>query len=167
VIGEVVWLTGAVLGLALLAETIQPVFLVVKYLGAAYLLYLAWKLWSTPEGVVAEAPTLRGEGIRLFLGGLAVGSDNPKTSLFYLALLPTLLRLDAIEVADYLALVATQCVVYGGILVGYVILAARAPCLRELARDALRQSADRRRDGWCRRCGCRTVLIGPVDCTEG
>lgn len=67
-----------------------------------------------------------GEDLRLFFGGIAVGSGNPKTMLFYLALLPTLLPLEAITVADYLLLVTTQIVVYGGILVGYVVLAARA-----------------------------------------
>lgn len=125
-ISDIAWLSGAVLGLALLAETIQPIFLVIRYLGAAYLLYLAWKLWSAPAVALAAAPALPGEGIRLFLGGLAVGSGNPKTALFYLALLPSLLPLEAVKVADYLILVATQGVVYGGILVGYVILAARA-----------------------------------------
>src|ERR1051325_6535428 len=39
-LSDVMWLTSAVLGLAVLAETVQPVFVVIKYLGAAYLLYL-------------------------------------------------------------------------------------------------------------------------------
>ena len=75
---------------------------------------------------LTDVPAVKGEGVRLFLGGIAVGSGNPKTMLFYLALLPTLLPLEAIMVADYALLVATQVVVYGAILVGYVVLAARA-----------------------------------------
>ena len=125
-ISDIVWLTGAVLGLAVLAETVQPVFLAIKYLGAAYLLYLAWKLWSAPASPMTAAPSVKGEGLRLFFGGVAVGSGNPKTMLFYLALLPGLLPLETVTVADYLLLVATQCVVYGSVLIGYVILAARA-----------------------------------------
>lgn len=122
---DIAWLTCAVLGLAVLAETVQPVFLAVKYLGAAYLLYLAWKLWRAPAAGIS-APPLPGEGLRLFLAGIAVGSGNPKTMLFYLALLPSVLPLEAVTMPDYLLLVATQCVVYGAILVGYVVLAARA-----------------------------------------
>ncbi|MGE0725565.1 MAG: LysE family translocator [Alphaproteobacteria bacterium] len=122
---DVLWLTGAVLGLAVLAETAQPLFAALRYLGAAYLLYLAWKLWSAPAGPIAVAP-VRGEGIRLFLAGIAVGSGNPKTMLFYLALLPTVLPLDRITLADHLMLVATLLAVYGGILLAYVLLAARA-----------------------------------------
>lgn len=124
-ISDIVWLTGAVLGLAVLAETFHTLFVALKYLGAGYLLYLAWKLWTAPAGPVSAAP-VRGEGLRLFFAGIAVGSGNPKTMLFYLALLPTLLPLQAIGVSDYLMLVATQIVVYGAILVGYVTLASRA-----------------------------------------
>lgn len=122
---DITWLTAAVLGLAVLAETVQPLFLAIKYLGAGYLLYLAWKLWTAPA-TQASAPAASSEGIRLFLGGLAVGSGNPKTMLFYLSLLPTLLPLEAISAWDYLLLVATQCVVYASVLAAYVLLAARA-----------------------------------------
>src|ERR1700704_5422431 len=55
-LGDVVWLTFAVLGLAVIAQTFQAVFLVIKYAGAAYLLYLAWKLWTAPVVVHDIAP---------------------------------------------------------------------------------------------------------------
>ncbi|MBL8688600.1 MAG: LysE family translocator [Rhodospirillaceae bacterium] len=125
-ISDILWLTGAVLGLAVLAETFHLLFLAIKYLGAGYLLYLGWKMWTAPAVQLTDVPAVKGEGVRLFLGGIAVGSGNPKTMLFYLALLPTILPLEAITVADYALLVATQIVVYGAILVGYVVLAARA-----------------------------------------
>ena len=67
-IGEALWLTLAVYGLAALAETLHGAFLVVKYLGVAYLLYLAWKMWhapvasasqgSAPAGPTPEAPAV-------------------------------------------------------------------------------------------------------------
>lgn len=125
-LSDILWLTGAVLGLAVLAETFHLLFLAIKYLGAGYLLYLGWKMWTAPAVPLTDVPAVKGEGFRLFLGGIAVGSGNPKTMLFYLALLPTLLPLEAITVPDYALLVATQVVVYGAILVGYVVLAARA-----------------------------------------
>src|SRR5262245_32608691 len=55
-LGDVVWLTFAVLGLVVLAQTFAAVFLVIKYLGAAYLLYLAWKLWTAPVATGDIAP---------------------------------------------------------------------------------------------------------------
>lgn len=125
-ISDILWLTGAVLGLAVLAETFHLLFLVIKYLGAGYLLYLGWKMWTAPALPLTDVAPIKGEGIRLFLGGIAVGSGNPKTMLFYLALLPTVLPLEAITLPDYALLVGTQVVVYGAILVSYVVLAARA-----------------------------------------
>ncbi|MGE0717963.1 MAG: LysE family translocator [Alphaproteobacteria bacterium] len=125
-LSDILWLSAAVLGLAVLAETMQPVFAAVRWTGAAYLLWLAWKLWTAPATPLAVEDAPRGEGLRLLLAGIAVGSGNPKTMLFYLALLPTLLPLDAVTPADHLALVATQCVVYGAVLAAYVTAAARA-----------------------------------------
>lgn len=125
-LGDVVWLSAAVFGLAVLAESFQPVFQAIKYAGVGYLLYLAWRLWTAPAAAPVEVDAARGEGVRLFLGGLAVALGNPKTMLFYVALLPTLVRLEAVSTTDYLVLVATVCTVYGAVLTGYVVLAARA-----------------------------------------
>ena len=47
-VGDLLWFTVAVAGLAALAHSAQAVFVVVKYLGAAYLLYLAYRAWHTP-----------------------------------------------------------------------------------------------------------------------
>ena len=46
-IGDVVWLTFAVVGLATLAHAFHGVFVAIKWAGIAYLLYLAWKLDRT------------------------------------------------------------------------------------------------------------------------
>src|SRR5262245_26663507 len=53
-VGDLIWFTFAATGLAALAQSAQTVFVVVKYAGAAYLLYLAYKLWTAP--VVAAQP---------------------------------------------------------------------------------------------------------------
>ena len=55
-LGDLVWLTCAVFGLVALAEVFHPLFVVIKYLGAAYLLYLGWKLlrWSQKIGQGAK-----------------------------------------------------------------------------------------------------------------
>jgi threonine/homoserine/homoserine lactone efflux protein len=64
-LGDVVWLTFAITGLAVVAQTFQGVFLAVKYVGAAYLLWLAWKLWTAPArpaevAAIAATPRARG-----------------------------------------------------------------------------------------------------------
>src|SRR3954454_8864432 len=126
-VGDVVWLTFAIAGLAVLAQTFQAVFLVVKYAGAAYLLYLAWKLWTAPAAArEVSAATTRESPAKLFLGGLAVTMGNPKVMVFYLALLPNLLDLGSIGAIGYAELVGVVLAVLGTVFSSYILLAARA-----------------------------------------
>ncbi len=126
-IGDVVWLTVAILGLAALAQTFHGLFLVIKYAGCAYLLYLGWRLWTAPAAPVeVAAETRRERPATLFLAGLAVTLGNPKVVVFYLALLPTLLDLAAVTVLGYAELVAVTLGVLGVVFGAYMALAARA-----------------------------------------
>ena len=126
-VGDVVWLTVAILGLSALAQAFHGVFEAVKYAGAAYLLYLAWKMWTAPVAAhaIAVAAT-REKPLRLFLGGLAVTMGNPKVMVFYLALLPSLIDVARVTALGYAALVAATLSVLGIVFTGYVLLAARA-----------------------------------------
>jgi threonine/homoserine/homoserine lactone efflux protein len=127
VLGDLVWLTFAVLGLAALAQAFHGVFLAVKYAGAAYLLYLAYKLWTAPvsaRNVVAEGKAEH--PAKLLMGGLALTLGNPKAIVFYLALLPTFLDLARITVLGYLELALATMAVLSVVFGGYIVLASRA-----------------------------------------
>jgi threonine/homoserine/homoserine lactone efflux protein len=146
-LGDLVWLAVAGLGLAVLAQTMQPVFAALKYAGAAYLLWLAWKLWTAPAVPGADAPPVRGEGARLLAAGLAIALGNPKTMLFYLALLPTLVDLAGLPLLGFLELGGVVAAIYAAVLFGYVTLAARAPAVPQRLRHARGQPLDCRGDG--------------------
>ena len=127
VFGDLTYLTAAVLGLAFIAQTFGTVFLVIKWLGVAYLAYLAWSFWKsgiTPEKVEARKGT--GGALTSLVAGLAVTLGNPKTMIFYLALTPTLVDLRAITAADFAILVACTVGVLLVVLVPYLALAAKA-----------------------------------------
>ena len=126
-LGEALWLALAVYGLAALAEALHGAFLVVKYLGVAYLLYLAWRMWFAPDAIHPESPAPRpGSSVRMFLAGLAVTLGNPKIMVFYLALLPTIIDLAGITLVAWLELTCTMLVVLAAIDLAYIVLAARA-----------------------------------------
>lgn len=129
-IGEAIWLITAAVGLAALAETFYWAFVVVKYCGVIYLLYLAWHMWHTAvaDGAVGKAPRA-GSPLRMFLAGLAVTLGNPKIMAFYLALLPTIIDLDGITAFGLLQLALTMLVVLAAVDIAYVALAARARLL--------------------------------------
>ena len=127
IFGDLCYLTAVVLGLAFVAQTFGAVFLIIKWLGVAYLCYLAWVFWTagiTPETI--EAKKAKGGLAASLVSGLTVTLGNPKTMIFYLALVPTLVDLHALTVADYGILVLCTIVVLLVVLVPYLVLAAKA-----------------------------------------
>lgn len=125
-IGEGIWLTCAVLGLAAIAETFYAAFLAIKWLGVAYLLYLAWKMWFAPADPGNAALPEARSGAKLFFAGLTVTLGNPKIMMFYIALLPAIIDLGAVTLVGWAELVATMFVVLVAIDLAWVLLAARA-----------------------------------------
>lgn len=129
-LGDVVWLTLAVLGLSAIAQSFEGVFLAIKYAGAAYLLYLAWRLWTAPADVQdLRADPTDAHALRLFLGGLAVTMGNPKVMVFYLALLPSLIEVARVSWIGWLELSAVTLAVLALVFGGYILLAVRTRAL--------------------------------------
>lgn len=125
-IGEAIWLSLAVWGLAAIAESLHLLFLVIKYLGVAYLLYLAWRMWFAPAELREDAlPQARSAG-KLFAAGMAVTLGNPKIMIFYLALLPAIIDLKAVSLVGWLELTATMLVVLAAIDLVWAGVAAQA-----------------------------------------
>jgi threonine/homoserine/homoserine lactone efflux protein len=121
VLGDVIWLTAAAFGLAALAREAHELMLVMKYLGAAYLLYLAYRMWTAPAVDPAQGAGERKLGLGSIAGGLAMAISNPKTMLFYLALLPNLVPLSDISATTFVELVLLLAVVYVAVLAAYMI----------------------------------------------
>lgn len=126
ILGDLVYLTAVILGLAILAQNFTTPFLIIKYLGALYLCYIAWKLWTA--GLLRQdiTATKGATGGMAFLSGLLVTLGNPKTMLFYVALVPTLIPLQEIGLQDYVILVVTTFVVLLAVLLPYILLASKA-----------------------------------------
>jgi threonine/homoserine/homoserine lactone efflux protein len=109
-----------------LARTFHGVFLAIKYAGVAYLLYLAWKLWTAPAQSVAVENSDSQHGWRAFVASLMLTLANPKAILFFLALLPTVVDLTTLTVVSFLEISAAICVLLPLVLGAYVLLAAKA-----------------------------------------
>jgi len=134
-LGDLIYLTAVVLGLALIAQTFGTVFLIVKWLGIAYLAWLAWAFWTSGIMVeTVEAEHVSGGFLLSFLSGLTVTLGNPKTMIFYLALTPTLVDLRTITFSDYTILAVVTVAVLLIVLVPYLVLAAKARSLLKAPR---------------------------------
>ena len=130
--GSLVWFTVAATGLAALAAAFADVFVAIRYAGAAYLLWLAWKLWTAPIRPMAAAVDASPEGVspegrgRLFLAGLAINLGNPKAIVFFLALVPTVVNLEALTPLGFVELAGIVAAVGATVLTAYTVAAARA-----------------------------------------
>jgi threonine/homoserine/homoserine lactone efflux protein len=81
---------GAALGLSALLATSALAFTVVKWIGAAYLVYLGVSLLRSRAGLLAAAPERRAPASRrrIFWQGFMTNALNPKVALFFLAFVP-------------------------------------------------------------------------------
>ncbi|MEM9577728.1 MAG: LysE family translocator [Pseudomonadota bacterium] len=105
-IGEILWLTLAVSGLSALAESFHLAFMVLKYLGILYLLYLAWQMWHAATDAAPEDMPEKATALGKFAAGMALTLGNPKIMVFYLALLPSLVDLTAVDLSIWAILAA-------------------------------------------------------------
>ena len=127
VLGDLTYLLLAVAGLAFLAKSFASVFLLVRIAGALYLLWLAWNFWRSGISVSeVRATPGRRDALASFLAGLAVTLGNPKTIVFYLALVPAVIDLGSVTPSGFALLAAITVVVLYAVLLPYVALAARA-----------------------------------------
>ena len=125
-IGEAIWLSMAVFGLAFVAQSFHMAFVVLKWAGIAYLCWLAWKMWTAPV-TIREGEMPRAESpCRLFMAGMAVTLGNPKIMMFYMALLPTIIDLGTVTLVGWAELTATMALVLVAIDLVWVAAAVQA-----------------------------------------
>ena len=86
--GTLFHLAAATLGLSALLASSALVFQFVKYLGAAYLVYLGIRVLRSDVTLVLEAANGERQLAHIFGHGVLVNLLNPKTALFFLAFLP-------------------------------------------------------------------------------
>ena len=87
-LGTIVHIAAAAIGLSALIVSSALAFAIVKYLGAAYLIWIGIRTFMAKD-LDAEAPVLPAEPLyRAFRDGFLVNLLNPKTAIFFLAFLP-------------------------------------------------------------------------------
>lgn len=81
--------TAAVaLGIAVIFQTSELAFIVLKSIGAAYLLYLAWQAFRATTIDTADGDKDKLSSRHLYQRGIIMNITNPKVSVFFLAFLP-------------------------------------------------------------------------------
>lgn len=87
--GLIVHTTAVALGVAAIFMVSATAFNVLKIIGAAYLLYLAWQAWKASTAVMDKpGETSQPTGRSLYRRGIIMNLSNPKIAIFFLAFLP-------------------------------------------------------------------------------
>lgn len=132
-ISDILYLIAACFGLALIANQWSEAFTAIRLFGAAYLLYLAWRMWTAPLNLEHNAETQKPGGLALsFLQGFLISASNPKVILFYIAFLPTFIDLSVMNSSD-IALASLLTLV--ALMLGLMLIAALASKARRWFRS--------------------------------
>ncbi|WP_273829538.1 LysE family translocator [Pseudomonas sp. SBT1-2] len=123
VLGNAVWLVVATLGLAALALQFEQVFIAVKWLGVAFILFIAWNLWSKNTEHL-QAPPKRSAGRGLFAGAVLTLS-NPKAVVFFGAVLPHAFDLTALSWPEVILITALGIGIDLTVQLAYLVTASR------------------------------------------
>jgi threonine/homoserine/homoserine lactone efflux protein len=81
-------MTASILGLSAILHTSALVFQCVKYIGALYLIYLAWSMWRETGAISFNSRTPESRKWHIARRGFLINILNPKLSIFFLAFLP-------------------------------------------------------------------------------
>ena len=126
VIGDIIFLLLAIFGLSAIASILGELFILVKYLAGAYLLFLGYKILTSKENDTniqgIEELSLK----KNFLTGLLITLSNPKVILFYLGFLPTFMDLQTLNTIEMITISVIVAIVLGGVMLAYAYSASRA-----------------------------------------
>ena len=122
---DLIYLIFACFGLATIAEEWSFAFEVIRYVGAAYLIFLGYKMFKTiPEIKDSEEKALEQSPqstLASFTQGFLISASNPKVILFYISFLPTFIDLSVMNVKDValVAVLASVALMSGLLLIAF------------------------------------------------
>jgi RhtB (resistance to homoserine/threonine) family protein len=143
-LGLLVWGVGAAFGLTALLAASALAFTALKWLGAAYLVYLGLRLLLRPRSSMAPgaaATAGRADGLSAFRRGLLTNLLNPKVGVFYISFLPQFIPY-GVNVAAFSLLLAAVHVALSLVWL-CLLVALTVPLARVLSRPAVVRGLDR------------------------
>jgi threonine/homoserine/homoserine lactone efflux protein len=124
-LGIVPHMAAAIMGLAALLHASALAFQTLKYLGVAYLLYMAWNALRERGALRVEREVGARSAVQVTVNAILINILNPKLSIFFLAFLPQFVSADEAQpVARMLELSAVFMLLTFVVFVGYGLFAA-------------------------------------------
>ena len=124
-VGVAVQLIIAAIGLVSLLNLVAGMFEWLRWVGAAYLIYLGIRQWRS-AGTPLEVDSLEESGTKRFVQGLAVTVPNPKSLIFIAVFLPQFIDTTRPVGVQFVIIVPTFLLITFGITSAWVLIAAKA-----------------------------------------
>ena len=127
VLGDLTFILLALLGMSVVAETMAGYFLIIKYLGGAYLLWLGFTLLTSENKTTFSAnhSATHVSLISSFLAGFFLTLGDIKAIFFYVSLFPTFVDLSALNTSDIIIIVLITISTVGLVKIAYAISAKK------------------------------------------
>jgi threonine/homoserine/homoserine lactone efflux protein len=130
VLGDLVFVALAILGLSAAAEALGGFFVVLKVLAGCYLLWLGVSMLRAgapePEPRIQSQAAGTGHVATSFVAGFVLTLGDVKAILFYASLFPLFVDLSAISAADIVLVCVLTVLSIGGVKTAYAVFAAKA-----------------------------------------
>jgi threonine/homoserine/homoserine lactone efflux protein len=140
-LGCLAWGTLVAVGLGMLLRASELAYLALKWIGAAYLLYLGVRLILARRGEAEAGDAVPAPRANWFLRGLLTNLLNPKVGAFYVSFLPQFIPAGASVAATILLLAAIHSAL--GLLWFALLIGATRPLARRLSDPKLLRGLDR------------------------
>jgi threonine/homoserine/homoserine lactone efflux protein len=123
-VGDLVFIIFAVYGLEAIAGS--SLFTLVKYFGAAYLIWLGIALWRSKSKAIEAEEIEEATWWPNFLCGLLITLSDPKAIFFYISFLPAFLDFSKVSIMDTGIIMILAVITAGGAKLGYAFMAVKA-----------------------------------------
>lgn len=127
ILGDLVFILLAIFGLSVVVETMGSLFMIVKYLGATYLLWLGYALITAKSTTtITVDETIKKQNlITSFIAGFILTLGDIKAIILYASLLPVFINLSTLQSSDVLIIIFVMVVSLGSVKILYAFSAVK------------------------------------------
>lgn len=126
VIGDYLFIMLAIFGLSAIAEIMGTTFIIIKYLSAAYLIWLGYQLLNTKANAIHIETSTDRALFSNFTAGLFITLGNPKALLFYIGFFPAFVDINNTTLFDVSLILMVATFAFGSVNLTYSLLAVKA-----------------------------------------
>ncbi|ATI03373.1 MULTISPECIES: LysE family translocator [Cycloclasticus] len=127
ILGDLIFILLAIVGLSVVADTLGSLFMVIKYLGAAYLLRLGYTLITSngASSILVDKSVKQQNLFASFAAGLILTLGDIKAIIFYASFLPVFVNLSTVQTPDILILISIMVISLASVKILYAFSAAK------------------------------------------